>query len=813
MSATGSESESETLFQSWLERGERGLQEPFDELCAAHASRADALRALHAAWRDAERLFAGLDELEAALDELEKPLPDRERAAALLQGLAAEPGRYERLQLLARTAMGEVWRVRDRKLERDVALKTVKEASRHDPRLLRRFLREARLVARLEHPAVVGVHDLGLDEAGLPWFTMPLVSGRTLEQWAVDLAAGRENLARGAAILAEVADALAFAHERGVVHRDLKPQNIVVGERGQVVVLDWGLARAGAELSSGLDRPPDDAAATRDGALVGTPAYMAPEQARGEAAATGPHSDVYALGAILRRLLTGAPPYAADAARAAVEAVKRGPPPPLRSVAPEAPPELASIAERAMRREPRERYASAADLARDLRAWLEGRVVSAHERGAAARALKWLRRNRALAGASALVVALAFGGTLAFSVWRARAAGEILSLSDTALAQELRTRAETLFWPPRAGERAAIETWIAQCTALLARSEEHRRAELALAALQSPDEQQRFRLGLLERLRRDLDELREGEGRHSIAAARTALLRLDELAAGSKERDAAWTAMTARIAANPRYPARAWPRRSELAPLGPDPASGLEEFALLASGSLPVRDLTGRLVLRDDAALVLVLLPGGRCHVGAIYGERAGADPDASLDEAPRREARLEPCYIAKHELTQAQHQRLWGLQPSHHFGSPRLPADSVSWRDLAERLPRAGLALPSGELWEYAARATTQTRWWTGAEPASLVGAANLRGAREDAPLPVGSLRPNAYGLHDTIGNLAEWTLPDPKPGAPGRLRPLRGGSYASTPLEARATAVELADDGTADRRAGVRPAMTLEL
>lgn len=815
MEADSSGTQTETLFQAWLERGERGVQEAFDDLCASRPREADGLRRLHAAWRDAERLLAGLDDLEAALDELEKPLPDRARAEALLSGLSVESGRYERIERIARTAMGEVWRVRDRKLDREVAMKTVKQASRHDPRVLRRFLREARLVARLEHPAVVGVHDLGLDEDGLPWFTMPLVSGRTLEAWAVDLAAGRESLARGAAILAEVAEALAFAHERGVVHRDLKPQNIVVGDRGQVVVLDWGLARSGTGLSSGPDRAADDATATRDGALVGTPAYMAPEQARGDLASTGSCSDIYATGAILHRILSGAPPYAkqcAEGADAVLEALRAGPPAALRQVAPDAPAELVSIAERAMRRAPEDRYADALELAHDLRAWIEGRVVAAHERGAAARLQKWVRRNRALSASLALLLVSLVAASLAFSYWRTKAAGEILSLSDTALAQELRLEAEVLFWPPRPERRSEMEGWLARCEALLDRAPQHALARTRLAALGQPDEQQRFRLGLLERMTRDLDELRAEHGRHSMVAARAALARVDELLAGEVRRRESWRQALARIAANALYPAREWPPRDELEPLGPDPASGLEEFALVASGAVPPRDASGKLLLRDDSALVLVLVPGGRFHAGVIYGSAPGADPDAGLDEVPRREVQLDPYYIGKHELSQAQHQRLFGLQPAHHVGSPRLPVDGVSWRELAERLPRAGLVLPSEEQWEHAARATTQTRWWTGAEPSSLAGAANLRGARVDGPLPVGSLRQNAYGLHDTIGNLAEWTRVGPKPGTTGRLQPLRGGSYASTPAEARSTARELADDGAADRRAGVRPAMTLE-
>jgi serine/threonine protein kinase/formylglycine-generating enzyme required for sulfatase activity len=228
----------------------------------------------------------------------------------------ALPDRYEDLGRIAAGAMGEVRRVRDRRLDSTLAMKITRWEVYRDPDLRQRFLDEARVTARLNHPGIISVHDLGELPDGRLWFTMEEVRGLTLAHvfGALHAASSRARwgeaegftFRRAVEALARVADAVAYAHAQGVVHRDLKPANVMVGAFGEVVVMDWGIARLHAH-----ERPGTAAAhgeETGYGVVLGTPAYMPPEQAFGLADRVGPRSDVYALGAMLYHLLAGRPP-------------------------------------------------------------------------------------------------------------------------------------------------------------------------------------------------------------------------------------------------------------------------------------------------------------------------------------------------------------------------------------------------------------------------------------------------------------------------------------------------------------------------
>ena len=207
---------------------------------------------------------------------------------------------YEVGEVLGRGGMGEVVAAHDPNLGRDVAIKRMR-ADAPPPELVERFLREARIQARLDHPAIVPVHELGRDAAGQPYFTMKRLAGTTMQD--VLATAPQSRLLRA---FIDVCLAIEFAHARGIVHRDLKPSNIVLGDYGEVYVLDWGVARVLHDADARGTELPSEAGATLAGALLGTPGYMAPEQARG-APDVGPAADTYALGAILFEILAGAP--------------------------------------------------------------------------------------------------------------------------------------------------------------------------------------------------------------------------------------------------------------------------------------------------------------------------------------------------------------------------------------------------------------------------------------------------------------------------------------------------------------------------
>jgi len=314
------------------------------------------------------------------------------------------PG-YDLLDELGRGAMGVVYRARHRALNRLVALKVIRPWLYSDPEVAARFRAEAETAARFQHPNIVQVHEVGEHE-GQGYLALEYVAGGTLRERL----AGSPRVPREAARLVEnLALAVHYAHERGIVHRDLKPANVVLTEEGIPKVTDFGLAK----LLTG------DEGMTRVGDILGTPNYMAPEQALGSPDAVTPLTDVYALGAILYETLTGRPPFQGSTPFSVLDQVKNLEPLPPGKLERHTPSELETICLKCLEKEPRKRYGSALELAEDLRRFLEDRTILARRAGPLERLIRWGRREPMKAGLlAALALALIAGFAATAVLWR-----------------------------------------------------------------------------------------------------------------------------------------------------------------------------------------------------------------------------------------------------------------------------------------------------------------------------------------------------------------------------------------------------------
>ncbi len=376
--------------------------------------------------------------------------------AEILAGRSSNGQRYLLEGEIARGGMGAVLRAVDCDIRREVAVKYLLDQS--NPRKKTRFVEEAQITGQLEHPGIVPIHELGIDAENRLFFSMKMVRGRSLEQvldeWRDSPRSAEKEypLSRLLTVFVNVCHALAYAHSRGVVHRDLKPANVMIGDFGEVYVMDWGLAKVlGREPAAERPAPVieaaptpsfawaegDSSAAARsirtsrqeeddrtlDGTVLGTPVYMPPEQAAGKVAAIDQRSDVYALGALLYEMLTLQPPVERDGGHLAVLLrVSRGDIKPPAERAPERaragriPRELAAVAMKALSRDPAARYPSVVDLRRDVELFLEGRSVSAKEDSKWEALWKFVKRNKGFSAAVA-VAALLLTVVLAGSAW------------------------------------------------------------------------------------------------------------------------------------------------------------------------------------------------------------------------------------------------------------------------------------------------------------------------------------------------------------------------------------------------------------
>jgi eukaryotic-like serine/threonine-protein kinase len=310
-------------------------------------------------------------------------------------------GNYEILEEIGRGGMGVIYRARQRHSRRIVAVKRIVSYHADSRETLERFRREAEAAASLDHPNVLPIYEVGQGEDGLPFFSMKYASGGSLQKAGNAL---RNDARECVRVMAKVARAVQYAHEHGVLHRDLKPGNILLDAHGEPFVTDFGLAKW---LDAGTDL-------TRTLTIFGTPGYIAPEQARGPAAKLTRAADIYSLGAIAFHLFTGRPPFIGENALAVIQQASEKPAPKLRSLAPSLDRDLETICARCLEREPSARYRSAGDLAVDLERWLEGRPIIARRVSPPARLWRWAKRNPKLAIATAVAVCSAVAAAFLF---------------------------------------------------------------------------------------------------------------------------------------------------------------------------------------------------------------------------------------------------------------------------------------------------------------------------------------------------------------------------------------------------------------
>lgn len=319
--------------------------------------------------------------------------------------------RYTVERRLAMGGMATVFLVHDHDLDRQLAMKILTLPDGGED-LAPRMLREAKIVAQLEHPGIVPIHDVGTLPDGRVYYTMKLVQGKTLEQEMAAPGPLQDRLR----LFLRICEAVAFAHSRGVLHRDLKPSNIMIGAFGEALVMDWGVAARLSTTDGGEGGPinPAGGISTQSGTVIGTPGYLSPEQAAGDHRRIDQRSDIYGLGAVLYYILTGHAPFPGQPIVTALERAQRGEFPPPRAFNPDLPRPLEAICLKAMALDPANRYQSVNALAADIGAFLDDQPVAARPERRWEKIGRWLARNQFIVIIALVYIVIRFF----FLLWR-----------------------------------------------------------------------------------------------------------------------------------------------------------------------------------------------------------------------------------------------------------------------------------------------------------------------------------------------------------------------------------------------------------
>ncbi len=771
-----------------------------------------------------------------------EPVPDR---------LIAE--RYQITRELGRGGQATVYLADDLKLKRPVALKVIPARFMvGDSRQLIRLEREAGAASRLDHPGICTIYDSGRDE-GMSYIAMQFVEGKTLAQVIARMKhrAGAEDTVtdsgelptqrRMVELITNVASALASAHEARIIHRDIKPGNVMVTPTGEPVILDFGLARDDGGTLPTL---------TVTGDSMGTPAYMAPEQWRGTG--VGPSADVWALGVMLYEGLTLSRPFEGPTHELLAERVRAVPHQDPRRWDSSIPVDLKVVMDVALEKDSQRRYPDAGALAADLSRFLRHEPVLARPIGMPTRIRRWVQRNRLAASfvASLTVLILgALGASIYISVESARSAEALRAerndkqealdqwsvLDDLRKLRDLKLERDGL-WPATPEQAPVIRQWLIRARTLrdtlrsraAALAEVGQRAFPYTASDRALDRAANVQLDPLAadaaRIYADVLSAWEGEGQRreqvedqrGLATDRLERRRtwrfefpwdasnhdawkrivvlLDDLGPWIEEMEnrlafaesvdqqsveshrEAWARCITAVESNPAYAGLKLTPQRGLVPLGPDPASGLQEFAHLQSGDVASRDQSRRLEIGDATGLVFVLVPGGSFHMGAVKVKEeqpSGQNRSryASGNEEPVREVTLGPFFLSKYEVTCGQWLRVAGKLPPGASGEGLTkPVGDVTWNDARRVLGRLDLGFPTEARWEYACRAGTRSSFYWGEDWKQVVQFENTateeyRGYRGEGVTDhvryladVGYFKANPWGFHDMGGNLAEW-------------------------------------------------------